>query len=76
MAAWQHAGRRTSAFALSAGAVSMFNVQIMSVRQALIPEHLFGRVQGAYRTVLWGGIPLGTLAGGAIGSWLGLPACS
>ena len=59
---------------LSAGAISMFNVQIMSVRQALIPEHLFGRVQGAYRTVIWGGMPLGTVAGGALGGWLGLPA--
>ena len=49
----------------------MFNVQIMSVRQALIPEHLFGRVQGAYRTVIWGGIPLGMLAGGLLGAWLG-----
>jgi MFS family permease len=52
----------------------MFNVQIMSVRQALIPEELFGRVQGAYRTVIWGGIPLGTVVGGAVGAWLGLPA--
>lgn len=51
-----------------------FNVQIMSLRQAIIPQELFGRVQGAYRTVIWGGIPVGTLAGGALGSALGLPA--
>jgi hypothetical protein len=31
-------------------------------------------VQGAYRTVIWGGIPLGMLSGGALGGWLGLPA--
>ena len=61
-------------FGLDAAAVSMFNVQIMSVRQALIPEELFGRVQGAYRTVIWGGIPLGMLGGGLLGAWLGLPA--
>jgi predicted MFS family arabinose efflux permease len=59
-------------FAVSAGAVSSFNVQIMSVRQVLIPQALFGRVQGAYRTVIWGGIPLGTLAGGALGGTFGL----
>ncbi len=59
-------------FAVSAGTVSAFNVQIMSVRQAIIPEALFGRVQGAYRTVIWGGIPLGTLAGGALGGAFGL----
>jgi predicted MFS family arabinose efflux permease len=61
-------------FAVSAGSVSAFNVQIMSVRQALIPEALFGRVQGAYRTVIWGGIPLGSLAGGALGGAFGLTA--
>jgi MFS family permease len=74
MALWQQPVLATLGFAVSAGGVSMFNVQIMSVRQALIPEALFGRVQGAYRTVIWGGIPIGTLAGGAVGSWLGLPA--
>ncbi len=62
------------AWPLSALAVSAFNVQIMSVRQALIPDALFGRVQGAYRTVLWGGIPVGALAGGVLGAWLGLTA--
>lgn len=61
-------------FATSAAAVSAFNVQVMSVRQALVPEALFGRVQGAYRTVIWGGIPLGTLGGGALASVAGLPA--
>jgi MFS family permease len=74
MAAWQHPVAGTVFFAVSAGAISTFNVQIMSVRQALIPEELFGRVQGAYRTVIWGGIPLGTVVGGAVGAWLGLPA--
>lgn len=63
-----------AAFAVSAAAVSAFNVQVMSVRQALVPEELFGRVQGAYRTVLWGGIPVGTLAGGALARVAGVPA--
>lgn len=74
MAVWQDPVAGTIFFAVSTGSVSMFNVQIMSVRQAIIPERLFGRVQGAYRTVIWGGIPLGTVAGGALGAWLGLPA--
>ena len=74
MAFWQDPVGGPLLYAVSAGAISMFNVQIMSVRQALIPEHLMGRVQGAYRTVIWGGIPLGMLAGGLLGAWLGLPA--
>ena len=74
MAFWQHPLGGPLLYAVSAGAISMFNVQIMSLRQALVPEHLFGRVQGAYRTVIWGGIPVGMFAGGVLGSWLGLPA--
>lgn len=61
------------AWPLSALAISAFNVQTMSVRQALIPDALFGRVQGAYRTVLWGGIPLGIVVGGAIASASDVP---
>jgi MFS family permease len=46
----------------------------MSLRQALIPEAVFGRVQGAYRTLVWGGIALGSLAGGAVAHAIGLRA--
>lgn len=74
MGLWQQPIAAAVLFAVSGGAIAAFNVQIMSVRQVLIPEELFGRVQGAYRTVIWGGIPLGMLAGGGIGAWLGLPA--
>jgi MFS family permease len=74
MAFWQHPVGGPLLYAVSAGAISMFNVQIMSLRQALVPEHLFGRVQGAYRTVIWGGIPVGMFAGGVLGGWFGLPA--
>ncbi len=74
MAFWQHPVAGPALYAVSAGTISMFNVQVMSTRQALIPGHLFGRVQGAYRTVIWGGIPLGMLAGGGLAAWLGLPA--
>ncbi|MGI8679509.1 MAG: MFS transporter [Jatrophihabitans sp.] len=59
-------------FALSAAGVMTWNVLTMSMRQALIPQHLFGRVQGAYRTLVWGAIPVGSLLGGALASWLGI----
>ncbi len=51
-------------FAVSAGAVTVWNVLSMSVRQAMIPAGLFGRVLGAYRMVIWGVIPVGALTGG------------
>jgi len=59
-------------FALSAAGVMTWNVLTMSLRQALIPESMFGRVQGAYRTVVWGAIPVGSLLGGVVAHALGV----
>jgi MFS family permease len=58
---------------LEASGVMFWNVLTMSLRQALIPEELFGRVQGAYRTLVWGGIPLGALAGGLLAGATSVP---
>jgi MFS family permease len=60
--------------AVSAAGVMVWNVLTMSLRQSLIPEAAFGRVQGAYRTLVWGGIALGSLAGGAVAHAIGLRA--
>jgi hypothetical protein len=57
-----------------AAGVMVWNVLTMSLRQLLIPEHMFGRVQGAYRTLVWGAIPVGALAGGVVADLLGVPA--
>jgi MFS family permease len=53
--------------------VLFWNVLTMSLRQALIPEELFGRVQGGYRTLVWGGIPLGALVGGVLADATSVP---
>jgi MFS family permease len=60
--------------AVSTAAVLFWNVLTMSLRQALIPGHLFGRVQGGYRTLVWGGIPLGALLGGVLADATSVPA--
>jgi MFS family permease len=60
-------------FAASTAGIMFWNVLTMSLRQALIPEALFGRVQGGYRTLVWGGIPLGTLAGGLLAGATSVP---
>ncbi|WP_433239646.1 MFS transporter [Streptosporangium sp. CA-135522] len=57
-----------------AGSLLVWNVLIMSIRQALIPAHLFGRVLGVIRTLLWGLIPAGALAGGLMAGAFGLRA--
>jgi len=64
----------TALFALCSAGIMVWNVLTMSLRQALIPPELFGRVQGAYRTLVWGAIPLGSLAGGALASATSLPS--
>jgi MFS family permease len=61
-------------FAVSSAGVMVWNVLTMSLRQALIPHELFGRVQGAYRTLVWGAIPLGSLLGGLLAGWVGVPS--
>lgn len=74
MAATHNGYAGSALFALVGASIMVWNVLTMSLRQALIPQHLFGRVQGAYRTVVWGAIPLGSLVGGALAGALGVRA--
>lgn len=60
-------------FAAAALAGTVWDVLAMSLRQALVPEELFGRVQGAYRTVVWGAIPVGAVAGGGLAAATSVP---
>jgi MFS family permease len=43
-----------------------WNVVTVSLRQTLVPDHLLGRVNSAYRFFGWGAMPLGALLGGLI----------
>jgi MFS family permease len=52
--------------------VVVYNVNQVSLRQAITPERLQGRMNSVMRFIVWGVIPLGTLAGGAIASVFGL----
>jgi MFS family permease len=57
--------------------LSGFGVMILdivggSIKTALIPDRLRARVAGAYMVVNYGVRPLGALAGGALGTWIGL----
>ncbi|MFC4056892.1 MFS transporter [Planomonospora corallina] len=61
-----------AAMLLGGGSLLVWNVLIMSVRQALVPAHLFGRVLGVIRTLLWGLMPLGALGGGLLARLYGL----
>jgi MFS family permease len=53
-------------YAVMACAVSCWNVPWASLRQALVPPPMFGRVLGTIRTVTWGVFPFATLLGGLV----------
>lgn len=44
----------------------LWNVITVSLRQAIIPSHLLGRVNSVYRFFAWGMMPLGAAVGGTI----------
>jgi MFS family permease len=52
--------------------VVVYNIVQVSYRQAICPPRLQGRMNSVMRFIVWGTIPLGSLTGGALGSWLGL----
>jgi len=43
------------------------NVHVVSMRQAITPDHLLGRMNGSYCLITWGAIPFGALPGGSLG---------
>src|SRR5439155_15867189 len=53
------------------GAVTLLNIPSISLRQAVIPDHLLGRASAAIRMIAWCNIPLGGLLGGLIASGYG-----
>jgi MFS family permease len=52
----------------------MFNIVGVSLRQAIVPDQLIGRVVSAYRMVGYGAVPAGSILGGVAGRTLGLRA--
>ena len=52
--------------------VVVYNIVQVSYRQAICPPRLQGRMNSVMRFMVWGTIPLGTLLGGALATWIGL----
>jgi MFS family permease len=52
--------------------LTVFRVAQVSVRQALVPDRLLGRVGGALNVLGWGIAPLGAIVGGLLGQMIGL----
>lgn len=49
----------------------VYNINQVSFRQALVPLRLQGRLNATMRTIVWGTLPLGGIAGGILGTFLG-----
>jgi MFS family permease len=49
-----------------------YNITQLSYRQAVTPERMLGRMNAVMRFIVWGVMPIGSLLGGALGTWLGL----
>jgi len=60
--------------ALAWGGVVVYNVIQVSVRQAMTPERLLGRMNATMRFMTWGVVPIGSVLGAALGEWLGARA--
>src|SRR5438105_5103379 len=53
----------------------VYNITQVSLRQAMTPDRVQGRMNATVRTIIWGTIPIGAFIGGTIGTIYGvLPA--
>jgi MFS family permease len=52
----------------------VYNIAQVSLRQAITPERIQGRMNSVMRFIVWGAIPLGSFTGGVLSSVIGLKA--
>lgn len=52
--------------------ISIWNVNTITLRQAVTPTRLLARMNATYRMLLFGALPAGAMAGGLLGSAVGL----
>jgi MFS family permease len=60
------------AFVIAGFTNVIYNVTQVSLRQAITPERIQGRMNSVMRFIVWGTIPLGSLVGGVLASQIGL----
>ena len=71
---WSHAaaiGALAGLMAINGAGTALSSVLLITVRQLRTPDAILGRVNATMRTVTYGTIPLGALAGGVVGDWVG-----
>jgi Major Facilitator Superfamily len=61
-------------WAIASGFGLLLNINTAALRQAIVPNHLFGRVISVATVLAWSAIPLGAVAGAAVISMFGVRA--
>jgi MFS family permease len=49
-----------------------YNITQVSLRQAITPDRVQGRMNATMRTIVWGTIPIGSVVGGILGTVIGV----
>ena len=59
-------------FAVGWGAMAVYNINQVSLRQAITPDRMQGKMNATMRFMVWGTIPIGSFLGGVLGRSIGL----
>lgn len=59
---------------IGAATAVVYNINQVSLRQAITPERMQGRMNATMRFIVWGTIPIGSILGGGLGGLIGLQA--
>lgn len=62
----------TAGFFISSWVNPVYNITQVSLRQAITPHRLLGRMNASMRFLVWGTMPIGSLLGGLLGEVIGL----
>ncbi|MHB8565479.1 MAG: MFS transporter [Nitrososphaerales archaeon] len=52
--------------------IPIYNINAVSLRQAITPDNLQGRMNATTRTIVWGTLPVGSFLGGILGVTIGV----
>lgn len=64
----------TAGYFITSWSSPIYNINQLSLRQAITPRRLLGRMNASMRFLVWGTMPVGSLLGGLLGELIGLRA--
>jgi MFS family permease len=59
-------------FVLGWGGIAVYNINQVSLRQAITPDRMQGKMNATMRFMVWGTMPIGAFVGGILGRSIGL----